>query len=64
MLDSIRAVENVLQESKPDIACQAFMAPVVKLAEHQRRDDEFFVGIREQSRAGLVIWVRRIERRQ
>lgn len=64
MLNPIRAVEHVSQKAKPDIARQAFMAPVVKLAQHQCRDDEFFIGLREQLRAGSVIGVRCIERRQ
>jgi hypothetical protein len=64
VIDAVGAIAHVPEEREPDIAGEALLAPVVKLAQDQHGDDKILIRLRDQLRAGLVNAISRVERRQ
>ena len=63
-LDAVRASDYILQKSRPRSHAEPLVAPVVKLGQDERGDDEILVRLVDHCRAPIVIGIRRVEGRQ
>lgn len=63
-LDAVGAGDDILQKRRPRLHAEPLVAPVVKLGQDERGDDEILVRLVDQCRAPIVIGVRRVEGRQ
>ena len=63
-LDAVGAGDDILQKRRPRLHAEPLVAPVVKLGQDERWDNEILVRLVDQCRAPAVIGISRVEGRQ